>query len=141
SYLGDPGSPRTKLPGSGGAADIAGLSKRFVVIMAHDKRRLVARVDYVTSPGFGDGQGWRDRAGVRGGGPSAVITTLCVLGFDPSLGEAILRTYHPGQSVASVRDQTGWDLRVAKDVRETKAPTARELAIIRRYDPQGFWTR
>jgi len=141
SYLGSPALPKTKLPGSGGAADIAGLSRRFVVIMAHDRRRLVERVGYITSPGFGDGQGWRDRAGLRGGGPSAVITTRCVFGFDPSLGEAVLRSYHPGQSVASVRAETGWDLRVAEDVHETASPTEEELAVIRRYDPQGFWTR
>jgi len=141
SYLGRPEAPKTKLPGSGGAADIASLSKRFVVIMPHDRRRLVERVDYITSPGFGDGKGWRESAGLRRGGPSAVITTRCVLGFELSTGEAVLLSYHPGQSITSVRAQTGWDLRVAGDVRETKSPTAEELTIIRRYDPQGFWTR
>lgn len=141
SYLGNPESPKTKLPGSGGAADIASLSRRFIVIMAHEKRRMVERVDYITSPGFGDGQGWRKRVGLRHGGPSAIITTLCVLGFESSMGEAVLRSYHPGQSAASVREATGWDLRVAEDVHETGSPTAEELTIIRRYDPQGFWTR
>lgn len=141
SYLGNPESPETKLPGSGGAADISGLSRRFVVIMAHDQHRLVDRVDYITSPGFGDGKGWRERVGLRYGGPSAVITTLCVLGFESSTGEAVLRSCHPGQSVASVRAKTGWDLRVAEGVHETAPPTAEELTIIRRYDPQGFWTR
>ncbi len=141
SYLGNPESPKTKLPGSGGAADIASLSRRFVVIMAHEKRRLVERVNYMTSPGFGDGQGWRERVGLRHGGPSAIITTLCVLGFASSMGEAVLRSYHPGQSVESVRAETGWDLHIAEDVHETASPTAEELTIIRRYDPQGFWTR
>ncbi|MBI5029733.1 MAG: CoA-transferase [Chloroflexi bacterium] len=130
-----------KLPGSGGAADIASLSKRLVVIMAHEKRRLVERVSYVTSSGYGDGKSWRTQVGLPRGGPSAVITTLSILGFDPTTGEAMLRSYHPGQSVEAVRAQTGWDLRVAPDVRETPAPTKQELAIIRRYDPQGFWTR
>jgi glutaconate CoA-transferase subunit B len=141
SYLGNPESPTTKLPGSGGAADIASLSKRLVVIMAHEKRRLVERVDFMTSPGFGDGQEWRTRVGLRRGGPSAIITTLCVLGFDAATGEAVLQSCHPGQSVATVRMETGWDLRVAVDVHETAPPTAEELTIIRRYDPQGFWTR
>lgn len=141
SYLGRPASPKTKLPGSGGAADIASLSRRFVVIMAHDRRRLVERVEYMTSPGFGDGQGWRRRVGLRRGGPSAIITTRCVLGFDPSTGEAVLLSYHPGQSVASVRAETGWDLRIAGDVHQTESPTTEELTIIRRYDPRGFWTR
>ncbi len=141
SYMGDPRRPATKLPGSGGAADIASLSKRLVVIMAHEKRRLVERVSYITSPGYGEGNGWRQRVGLPRGGPSAVITTMCVLGFDTATGEAVLRSYHPGQTVESVRAETGWDLRVASDVRETPLPTAKELEIIRRYDPQGFWTR
>jgi len=141
SYLGNPQLPNTKLPGSGGAADIASLSERLVVIMPHEKRRLVARVNYITSPGYGEGNGWRARVGLPRGGPSAVITTRCVLGFDAATGEALLRSYHPGQSVESVRAETGWDLRVAPDVRETPPPTDEELAIIRRYDPQGFWTR
>jgi len=98
-------------------------------------------VDYITSPGFGDGQGWRRRVGLQPGGPSAVITTRCLLGFDASTSEAVLRSYHPGQTVESVRAETGWDLRVAQDAHETEPPTAEELAIIRRYDPQGFWTR
>jgi glutaconate CoA-transferase subunit B len=141
SYLGDPLKPATKLPGSGGAADIASLSKRLVVIMTHEKRRLVERVNYVTSPGYGSGNGWRQRVGLPRGGPSAVITTRCVLGFDAATGEAVLRSYHPGQSVESVRAETGWELRVASGVHETPPPTEKELAIIRRYDPQGFWTR
>jgi glutaconate CoA-transferase, subunit B len=141
SYLGDLHAPTTKLPGSGGAADIASLAGRLVVIMEHEKRRLVERVDYITSAGYGDGDGWRTRVGLPRGGPSAVITTLCVLSFDSPTGEAVLRSYHPGQSVESVRKETGWDLRVAPGVIETPPPTDQELAIIRRYDPQGFWTR
>ncbi|MBI4788104.1 MAG: CoA-transferase [Chloroflexi bacterium] len=141
-FLGTPDyKPFTKLPGSGGAADIASLSQRLVVIMAHEKRRLVERVSYVTSAGYGEGNGWRQRVGLPRGGPSAVITTLCVLGFDPATGEAVLRSYHPGQTIESVRSETGWDLNVAADAHETKPPTEKELAIIRRYDPQGFWTR
>ena len=141
SYLGAPKQPTTKLPGSGGAADIASLSKRLVVIMPHEKRRLVERVNYITSPGYGDGDGWRKRVGLRRGGPSAVITTRCIFGFNTSTGEALLHSYHPNESVESVRAETGWNLRVGPDVRETPPPTERELDIIRRYDPQGFWTR
>jgi glutaconate CoA-transferase subunit B len=141
SYLGDFQSPTTKLPGSGGAADIASLSKRLVVIMAHEKRRLVERVNYITSPGNGTGNDWRAQVGLPRGGPSAIITTHGILGFDSVTGEAILRSYHPGQTIESVRAETGWDLRVAPDVRATLPPTEEELAIIRHYDPQGFWTR
>jgi glutaconate CoA-transferase subunit B len=138
SYIGDPAHPRTKLPGSGGAADIAALSQRFVIIMQHERHRLRRRVDYITSPGFGDGFGWRERVGLAGGGPSALITTLGVLGF--LQGEAFLRSYHPFAGVEEVRAATGWELAVAADVQPTPAPTTHELAIIRDYDPAGFWT-
>jgi glutaconate CoA-transferase subunit B len=141
SYVATDNVRATKLPGSGGAGDIASLSKRLCVIMAHEKHRLVERVSYITSSGYGSGDSWRARVGLPRGGPSAVITTLGVLGFDAQTGEAILRSYHPGQTLESVRAATGWDLRVAPDARETIPPTTRELEIIRQYDPQGFWTR
>jgi glutaconate CoA-transferase subunit B len=141
SYIGPREAPQVKLPGSGGAADIASLSERLLIIMAHERRRFVERVGYITSPGCGDGPGWRERVGLPRGGPAAVITTLGVLGFDPETKEAVLRSYHPGQSPDAVQANTGWELKVAPDVAETPAPTAGELEIIRRYDPQGFWTR
>ena len=141
SYVGDPSRPRVKLPGSGGGADIAILSRRWVTLMAHERRRLVERVSFVTSPGHGDGTpGWRERQGLPGGGPSAVITTLGVLRFPPDGGEAFLASVHPGHTVDELREHTGWDLAIADDVRETPAPTATELAAIRRFDPEGFWT-
>jgi glutaconate CoA-transferase subunit B len=141
SYIGPRAAPQVKLPGSGGGADIASLSQRLLIIMAHERRRFVEHVGYITSPGYGDGAGWRERVGLPRGGPSAVITTLGVLGFDPAIKEAFLSSYHPGQSPETLRANTGWDLKVAPDVRETPPPTTMELAIIRRYDPQGFWTR
>ena len=140
SYIGDPAHPKTKLPGSGGACDIAALAGRTVVIMEHARHRLVERVDYVTSPGYGDGKGWRQRVGLPRGGPAAIITTLGVLTFDDG-GAALLASYHPGTDPERVRAATGWDLHLSPDLHETPPPTADELAIIRRYDPQGFWTR
>jgi glutaconate CoA-transferase subunit B len=142
SYLGDPSHPQVKLPGSGGGADIAILSRRWVTLMSHERRRLVERVSFVTSPGHGDGSpGWRKRNRLLGGGPSAIITTLGVLRFPAGGGEAFLATVHPGHSGEEVREATGWDLKVAPDVKETPAPTQAELAAIRRFDPEGFWTR
>jgi len=141
SYIGTPQAPQVKLPGSGGAADIASLAQRLLIIMPHERRRFVERVGYITSPGYGDGPGWRERVGLLRGGPAAVITTLGVLGFDPATREAVLRSFHPRQSVESLRANTGWQLQIAPDVHETPAPTVAELAIIRRYDPAGFWTR
>ncbi len=141
SYIGDWRVPKVRLPGSGGGADIASLSKRFVVIMPQEKHRFRERVDYITSPGFGEGAGWRERVGLAGGGPAAVITTLGVFGFDAASKEMLLASYHPGQSVASVKAATGWELRVAPDVRETPTPSEAELEIVRACDPAGFWTR
>ena len=142
SYVGDPGRPRVKLPGSGGGADIAILSRRWVTLMGHERRRLVERVAFVTSPGYGDGTPrWRQRHGLLGGGPVAIITTLAVLRFPDGGGEAYLASLHPGHAVDEVLENTGWDLQVADDVGETTPPSEAELAAIRRFDPDGFWTR
>ena len=131
SYVGDPGSPAVKLPGSGGGADIAILSRRWVTLMSHEKRRLVDRVSFITSPGYGDGSpGWRRRQGLMGGGPSAIITTLCVFRFPPEGGEAYLDSIHPGHSLDEVRANTGWEVR-ADRVKDTAPPTDDELREIR----------
>jgi glutaconate CoA-transferase, subunit B len=136
-----PSERATRLPGSGGGADIASLARRHVVIMTHERRRFVERVDYLTSPGFGEGGDWRRRVGLPGGGPAAVITTLGLLRFDTATGEMLLASTHPGVTLEQVRAQTGWPLRPAPAVAGTPAPTAAELAVIRRFDPEGFWTR
>jgi glutaconate CoA-transferase subunit B len=142
SYVGEPAKPKVKLPGSGGGADIAILSRRWVTLMNHERRRLVDRVAFTTSPGFGDGSpGWRERNGLQGGGPAAIITTLCVLRFPEQGGEAYLASVHPGHTVDEVRAETAWELKLADHVAETSPPSASELAAIRRFDPDGFWTR
>lgn len=140
SYVGPPGSV-TRLPGSGGGGDIASLSRRHVIIMAHERRRFVERVDYVTSPGYGEGGDWRRRVGLPRGGPSAVITTLGVFRFDPVTREMVLASTHPGITVARVREETGWPIACVPDLTETPAPNVEELRVIRRFDPEGFWTR
>lgn len=138
SYIGDPQHPTVKLPGSGGAADIAALSQRFVIIMQHEQRRLRERVDFITSAGYGDGPGWRERLGLPGGGPRTLITTLGVFGFEEE--EAVLRSFHPFTTPEHVRESTGWTLRVSPSLHVTQGPSPEELAIIREYDPEGFWT-
>lgn len=130
----------TRFPGSGGACDIASLAHRFVALLEHSKRRLPERVSYITSPGNGDGQGWRSRVGLPRGGPSAVITTKAVLRFDET-GEAYLASVHPGVSTADVLENTGWQLRASEDLVETPAPNEAELKAIREYDREGFWTK
>ena len=128
-----------RLPGSGGACDIASLAQRFVVLLDHDKQRLPERVSYITSPGNGDGGKWRQRVGLPRGGPSAVITTKAVLRFNDD-GEAYLASVHPSVSVDDVVNNTGWQLRVSDDLMQTPEPSAAELNSIREYDKQGFWT-
>jgi len=141
SYIGPRERTDVKLPGSGGACDIASLAKRLLIIMAHERHRLKPAVDYITSPGYLRGGDDRRARGLPEGGPAALITTLGVFGFDSQTREAVLRSYHVGGSIDHVREQTGWPLRVSPDVRETPPPTPEELQLIRALDPDGFWTR
>ena len=128
-----------RLPGSGGACDIASMAHRFVSLLEHGKHRLPERVSYITSPGNGEGAGWRKRVGLPRGGPAAVITTKCVLRFGED-GEAFLSTWHPGVTIEDIVANTGWKLKVAADAKPTPEPTAAELKAIREYDTKGFWT-
>lgn len=129
----------TRLPGSGGACDIASLAGRLVVIMTHERRRFPERVDYRTSPGHGDGGDWRRQTGLIRGGPVAVITDRAVLRFHPETREAELASYHPGGSAEGVAVETGWPLRHAETLEETAPPRADELELLRRLDRRGFW--
>jgi glutaconate CoA-transferase subunit B len=141
SYLGGGAElPETRLPGSGGACDLACLARRHIIIMAHERRRFVPRVDYITSPGYGHGPGWRQAVGLRRGGPSAVITTLGIFRFDPSTCEAVLASVHPDVTVEDVQANTGWPVRVSADLQQTPFPAHQELDAIKCFDPQGYWT-
>jgi glutaconate CoA-transferase subunit B len=140
SYIGGVKAVETRLPGSGGACDLACLARRHIIVTSHEKRRFVPRVDYITSPGFGDGAGWRRRTGLPRGGPAAVITTLGVLRFDSDTREMVLSSTHPGVTVAQVRQSTGWPLKIADEIAATPVPTRKELDMIRRFDPEGYWT-
>jgi len=128
-----------RLPGSGGACDIASLAQRFVAMIEHNPRRLPERVSYITSPGNGNGGDWRKKQGLTRPGPAAIITTKAVLHFGGD-GEAYLHSHHPGVSLDDVVASTGWKLRVGDEVSETAAPSPAELQAIREYDKQGFWT-
>jgi glutaconate CoA-transferase subunit B len=141
STWGDHAGQPVRLPGSGGACDIACLAQRTVVLLAHERRRLVDRVHHITSPGNGSGNSWRTAQGLPlRSGPHAIITTRGVLHFGAD-GEAFLHSVHPGVSVDDVLSNTGWKLRVAPSLAETPPPNPQELAAIRDIDPQGFWTR
>jgi glutaconate CoA-transferase subunit B len=140
SYIGDMHRPRVKLPGSGGAADIAGLAHHTVIIMPHERHRLVPEVHYITSLGYGrDGQA-RNVQGPSGGGPQALVTSLGVFAFDPVVHDAVLQWIYPGVTVREVREHTGWPLKVAEDLSELPPPTTDEWKALNAVDPDGFWT-
>jgi glutaconate CoA-transferase subunit B len=140
SYIGGAQNVATRLPGSGGACDLSSLAKRHIIIMTHEKRRFVPQVDYITSPGFGDGSGWRQKVGLPRGGPATVITTMGILKFDSKTREMILVSVHPGVSADAVRADTGWPLKVDGELAQTPEPTEEELAMLKRFDPEGYWT-
>jgi glutaconate CoA-transferase, subunit B len=129
--IGDYHDPTVRLPGAGGAPEIAASCGEVVVVVRHSTRTLVERVGFVTSMGFGRGKGDRERLGLRGRGPRRVITDLGVLEPDPESCELTLTTVHPGTTVEQVRAATGWDLAVASDLAVTAQPTPRELAVLR----------
>lgn len=132
TVIGDYGSPKSRLPGSGGANPIGSLAKKTLIIALHDKRRLADKVDFLTTPGYIDGPGSRERWGLPPDtGPEVIITNKAVLRFDKETCEAFLASYHPGNTIEEIVDNTPWDLKVADDVHETEAPTSLELKIIR----------
>jgi glutaconate CoA-transferase, subunit B len=138
TVIGDYGAPKVRLPGSGGACEIAINSRKVLVMMQQSKRSFVERIDFTTSPGH--------LGGVRpkewlGAGPIAVVTGLGVYWFDRS-GEMQLRTLHPGVTLEEIRKNTGWEMKVSDDLGETPAPTDEELRLIREeLDPGGAYTR
>jgi glutaconate CoA-transferase, subunit B len=131
TVIGDYDHPRTRLPGAGGAPEIAGGCGEVIVMASHDVRTFVERLDFVTTVGHGDGPDARRRLGFRGAGPTAVITDLGVLEPDPGSRELVLVQTHPGVEVGHVRERTGWELRVAGEPRVTEEPTAAELSALR----------
>jgi len=124
--------PAVRLPGAGGAPEIAGSCREVIVVLRQNRRAFVDRVDFVTSVGFGDGPGSRQRLGLPGAGPQKVITDLGVLEPDPATCELRLTGTYPGTVVADIKAATGWDLQVAEDLRELPPPTEAELAALRR---------
>src|ERR1700748_3717187 len=109
TVIGDYAHPKTRLPGAGGAPEIAASCGEVIVIVPHTKRTFVEKLDFLTTVGHGDGPGARERLGFRGRGPTAVITDKGVLEPDPDSKELVLAEIHPGVSVEDVRDNTGWE--------------------------------
>jgi glutaconate CoA-transferase subunit B len=137
----DPRHPSVRFSGSGGACDIACLSKRTVIIALHEKRRFPFKTDYVTSPGWLDGGDSRLRSGLVRGGPSVVVTTKGVMRFRPDSKELYLASYHPGLSPQAIADDTEFPLDTSQAT-ETPAPTPEELQILREVvDPERVFLK
>ena len=141
TVIGDYLHPKVRLPGSGGSMEIAAWANRCYIITPHQKRRFPEKVDFRTSAGFLGGKAERDAAGVRGGGPKAVVTDLGILEPDDN-GELILAALHPGVTVDQVKANTGWALKVTETIKTTEPPAAEELRILREdLDPEGIYLK
>jgi glutaconate CoA-transferase subunit B len=133
--------PKVRLPGSGGAQEIAAWANRCYIMTPHQKRRFPERVDFITSAGYGQGGAGRERAGLRGRGPVGVVTDIGLLEPDET-GELVLTALHPGKSVEEARANTGWPLRSAAEIRSTDPLTGDELRILRdELDPHGLYLK
>jgi glutaconate CoA-transferase subunit B len=137
TVIGEYDTPKVRLPGSGGACEIAINAKKVFVIMPQSKRSFVEKIDFTTSPGHLKGErpaGW-------GGGPTVVVTNLGVYRFGKD-GEMRLASHHPGIAMEDIEDNTSWPMKAAEDVVETPPPTDEELRLIRQeLDPEGAYTR
>lgn len=141
SFIGDAENPKVRLPGTGGANDIASLASKILVAMHHEKKRFVKKVDFITTPGYLQGGDSREKAGMPVGGTYKVITHLGIFGFDEKTRRMRLEGLHPGATVEEVKDRTGFELLIPDKIQHTKAPTAEELRILRELDPDQRYTR
>jgi glutaconate CoA-transferase, subunit B len=123
--------PAVRLPGAGGAPEIAAACKEVAVVLRQTRRTFAERLDFVTSVGYGDGAGARERLGLAGGGPRQVITDLGVMRPDQRTFELVLTGIYSGVSVGQVRDSTGWELKVSAELTEIAPPSEAELAALR----------
>jgi glutaconate CoA-transferase subunit B len=141
TVIGDYRKPKVRLPGSGGACEIASLVKKVVITIGNSKRTLPEKVDFITSPGYLGGGREREALGLQGG-PQLVITDMGVYRFDPETKEMVLDSLHPGVTLDTIRANIGWDVKVAPKLSETPPPTPEEIRIIREeLDPQGIFLR
>jgi glutaconate CoA-transferase subunit B len=142
TVIGEYAKPKVRLPGSGGACEIAIHAKRILVIMRQATRSFVDRIDFRTSPGHSGDPAHDAARGWHGSGPTNVVTDLGTYVFDEATGEMTLATLHPGVTIADVRAAMGWEPAVAAGLGETQAPTDEELRLIREeLDPAGVYTK
>jgi len=138
--IGDYHTPKVRLPGSGGALDIATNAKRILIIVNHEARRFPEKVDYITSPGWIDGSEGRTKAGLKRGGPAKVITDIAIMGFDEKTKRMKLETVHPNHTAKEVQEKTGFELIIPDKIPTTLPPTEEEVTILHeKVDPTGFF--
>ncbi|MSR55365.1 MAG: 3-oxoacid CoA-transferase [Gemmataceae bacterium] len=135
--------PKVRLPGSGGACDLASFCWRTLIVMRHDAKKFVEKLDFLTSPGYLTGPGAREAAGLpKGTGPYRVITELAIFDFHPDTCRMRVLSVHPGITLAQVRSATGFQLAEAESMQETAKPTEEELRLLRKeVDPAGYILR
>jgi glutaconate CoA-transferase subunit B len=125
-------SPSVRLPGAGGAPEMAASCQRIFIVMPHSRRAMVEKLDFLTSLGHGEGGDARARQGIATAGPVKVITDLCVMEPEPVTRELTVTSVHPGVTRDTIQAATGWPIRFANAIAETPAPTANELEVLRR---------
>ena len=135
TVIGPYGEPTVRLPGAGGAPEIAASCREVIIIIRQSRRTFVEQLDFITSVGHGSGPGSRDRLGFTGKGPVRVITDLGVLRPHPETFELELTHLHPGVSVEKAQEATGWRLLVSPNLAMSEPPTADELAALHRLEP------
>lgn len=138
SFIGSPENPSVRLPGTGGGNDISSLTQMIVAIK-HEKRRFVEKVDFITSPGFLNGNSTRHDTGLISGGMYRVVTDLAIMGFDEKTKSMKVEALHPGVTAEEVRDNTGFDILIDENVGVTKAPSDEELSVLRHLDPDRVY--
>jgi glutaconate CoA-transferase subunit B len=131
TVVGPYGSPKVRLPGAGGAPEIAASAGEVIVMLRHNRRAFVGELSFVTSVGHGMGDVSRDKLGYAGSGPAVIITDLGVMRPDPETREFTLVSLHPGATVEGAKEATGWNLKVAEEVATTEPPTDEELSALR----------
>lgn len=131
TVIGDYTHPTTRLPGAGGAPEIASAAREVFIVLRQNCRAFVEKLDFITSAGYLDGGNARARAGISGGGPTRVITDFGILEPDPVSHELVMTAMYPGRSADEARQATGWPLRFAANVRQIDPPTERELQVLR----------
>ncbi len=143
AILGDNVYPNVKvrLPGSGGANDIASSAGRTIVMMRLEKKRFLNKIDFITSPGHLTGGNSRKEAGLLGGGPAAVITEKCIFRFDDITKEMYLDSLHPGVTVEEIKNSVSWDLKISNNIKETERPTVEEVELMKTIDPTDIILR